>query len=140
MRAMLAILVLGFASVAAANDPPVTLMIAPRSMHLPASGKMVFDLYWHNWTDKPAAIPALDTYWVFCWAIIPGREGGEGRSTGSIIDHPAPDRAILPHAVVHDTITAEIELKPKEIGKVSLTVSGEHRKDFKSNEVVFTRR
>ena|ERR1700736_5668069 len=140
MHAMLAILMLCFASVAVAKDPPVTLMIAPRSIHLSASGKMVFDLYWHNWTDKPAAIPALDTYSVFCWAIIPGRDGGEGRSTGSMVDHPAPDRAIAPHTVIHETITADIELKPKEIGKVSLTVSGEHRKDFKSNEVVFIRR
>jgi hypothetical protein len=139
MRAALAIL-LCFVTTAAAKDGPVKLLIAPRSTELPPSRRVVFDIYWHNWTDKPAAIPSLDTYWVACWAIVPGHEGGELRSTGSVLDHPAPDRRIAPHAVIHDTITAEVDLKPREIGQVSLRITGEHRKHFESNSVVFTRR
>jgi len=104
-----AILLLAVVSTAAARDEPVKLLIAPRSAQLPPSRKVVFDIYWHNWTDKPQAIPSLDTYWVSCWAIVPGRDGGELRGSGSVLDHPAPDRRIAPHAVIYDTIIAEVE-------------------------------
>ena len=135
-----AILLLAVVSTAAARDEPVKLLIAPRSAQLPPSRKVVFDIYWHNWTDKPQAIPSLDTYWVSCWAIVPGRDGGELRGSGSVLDHPAPDRRIAPHAVIYDTIIAEVELKRGEIGQFSLRVSGEHRRHFESNTVVFSRR
>jgi hypothetical protein len=125
---------------ARAADKRVKLLIAPRSLQVSSSGKVVFDIYWHNWSNRPTRIPSLDTYLVICSIIIPGREGGEARGTGSTVDHPASDRVIAPHAVIHDTITAEVELKPNEIGQVSLSVTGEHHKKFESNTVVFTRR
>jgi hypothetical protein len=125
-------------SSARAADERVKLLIAPRSLEVPSSGKVVFDIYWHNWSDRPAKIPSLDTYLVLCSVIVPGHQGGEARGTGSTVDHPASDRVIAPHAVIHDTITAEVELKPKEIGQVSLNVTGEHHKKFESNTVVFT--
>jgi hypothetical protein len=140
MRVALTILSLALVSAAAARDAPIKLLIAPRSTQLPPSRRVVFDIYWHNWTDKPQAIPSLDTYWVSCWAIVPGRDGGELRSSGSVLDHPAPDRRIAPHQVIHDIITAEVELKRGEIGQFSLRVTGDHQKHFESNTVVFTRR
>jgi hypothetical protein len=140
MRAILAILSLAIINTAAARDKPIKLLIAPRSAKLPPSRKLVFDIYWHNWTDKPQAIPSLDTYSTLCWAIVPGRDGGEMRGSGSVLDHPAADRRIGPHAVIHDTITAEVELNRGEIGQFSLRVSGEHHQHFESNTVVFTRR
>ena len=140
MRAIFAILLLAIISTVVARDEPIKLLIAPQSTKLPQSRKVVFDIYWHNWTDKPRAIPSLDTYSALCWAIVPGRNGGEMRGSGSVVDHPAPDRRIGPHAVIHDTITAEVELNRGEIGQFSLRVSGEHKKHFESNTVVFTRR
>jgi hypothetical protein len=72
--------------------------------------------------------------------IVPGHEGGKGTSRGAGIDHPAPDRSIAPHAVIHDTLTTKIELKSKEIAQVSLSVTGDHGREFESNVVVFIRR
>ena len=150
MRVAVAILLLCLGDTAAAKDKSVTLLIAPRSLQLPASGKMVFDVYWHNWTDKPAQIPALDTYALQSSIIVPGQESGGGGTIGRGIDHPAPDRTIAPHAVIHDTITAKVALtldrpsivaiKANKIVQVSLVVWGEYQHEFESNTVVFTQR
>jgi hypothetical protein len=139
MRLPLSLVLLCLISTADAKDDPVTLLIAPRSLQLPPSGKIVFDVYWHNWTDKPAAIPFLVVYSFTSYIILPGRERSGGGTTAAGVDHPPPDRSIAPHAVIHETLTTKIELKPKEIGQVSLSVTGE-RKEFTSNVVVFTRR
>jgi hypothetical protein len=139
--ATFAILALCFVSrTTPAADERVKLLIAPRSLEVPSSGKVVLDVYWHNWSDRPARIPSLDTYLVLCSIIVKGHEGGEARGTGLTVDHPASDRPIAPHAVIHDVITAQVELRRKEIGQVSLSVTGEHHKKFESNTVVFTRR
>src|SRR5690242_16130010 len=105
MRVAFAILLLSLAHAAVAKDKPVKLLIAPRSLQLPASGKVVLDVYWHNWTNKPTTIPALDTYAVQSSIIVPGREEVSAGTTGRAIDHPAPDRTIPPHGFIHDTIT-----------------------------------
>jgi len=118
----------------------VHLLIAPQSTLLPASGKMALDVYWYNSGDKAAAVPAMDCYDVSSWVFTPGREGGTAGGTGSIVDHPAPDRQLAPHAVIHDRITIQVELKPAEFAEISLRVSGEHRKKFESNTVLFRRK
>ena len=139
-------LLLCLVHMAVAKEKAVKLLIAPRSLELPASGKVVLDVYWHNWTDKPATIPALDTYSVQSSIIVPGREEVSGGTTGRAIDHPAPDRTIPPHGFIHDTITADVDLsdtkvlKPKYIVEVSLSVTGEHGQEFESNTVVLTRK
>jgi hypothetical protein len=118
----------------------VHLLITPQSTMLPASGKMVLDVYWYNSGDQAAAVPAMDCYDVSSWVFTPGRQGGSAVGTGPCVDHPAPDRELAPYAVIHDRITIQLELKPAEFAETSLRVTGEHRKHFESNRVLFRRK
>ena len=118
----------------------IHLLIAPQSRLLPVSGKVVLDVYWYNSGDTAAAIPAMDCYDVSSWVFIPGREGGSAVGTGPCVDHPAPARRLAPYAVIHDRINIQVELKPAEFAETSLRVTGEGRKEFESNKVLFRRK
>jgi hypothetical protein len=140
MRAVIAILVLCVVSTTFAKDEPPEILIVPRSVHLPSSGTAVFDVYWHNWASKPAVISALHTCYFSWWAIVPGRPSGERRATRVVVDHHTPPRRIAPSAVVHDTVTAKLQLEPGEIAQVSLRANRDRGKVLESNIIVFTRR
>jgi hypothetical protein len=140
MRTAIAILVLCIVSTTVAKDEPPEILIVPRSVHLPSSGRAVFDVYWHNWASKPAVIPALNICYFSWWAIVSGQPSGERRASRVVVDHRAPARPIAPSAVVHDTITGKLQLKPGEIAQVSLRANRDDGKILESNIIVFTRR
>ena len=134
MRTCLVILSLLLTAFAAFGGS-VKVYIAPRTTSIPASGKVLFDIYWINESERPAMIPAFERYsFTFSPLTRSATVGLEGRT----IDHPSPDRSIAGWAIVHDQTTIEIDAKANELVAISAEFHGDKSR-FKSNTVVLRR-
>jgi hypothetical protein len=126
-------------SVACASD--VKVFIAPRSSLVPASGKVVFDVYWFNTAEQPKAIPNNKSYSFT--QVIDSRSGQSlGRATGSaiVVDHPDPDRVIPARTMLHEQIVEEVRITANEFAEVYARFRGTRCGTFKSNSVILTKR
>jgi hypothetical protein len=132
MRSLICFLFALLLVVVAAKAESVKVYIAPRTNSIPVSGKVSFDIYWYNASDRPAAIPALERYSFVISVLAPfAAVGLEGRT----VDHPSANRSIAPYATIHDQTAITIDAKPNQL----VAVTGEFRGDksrFKSNTVV----
>ena len=141
MRTVLlaAVLVIGTCCGSAARD--VSVFIAPRSSFIPASGKVVLDVYWFNATPRPAAIPTTESYTLSRELVsrtgksLPRFIGGT-QTTG----HRSEDRQIPPRTVLHDEIVTQIEATADDLVQLTAEFWGKRRGKFKSNTVVLTKR
>ena len=111
----------------------VQCYIAPRASVIPPSGKVLFDIYWANESDRPAMIPPLESYWFSTSSLPPALGSGGGHSV--IVDHPSRDRVIGGWSLIYDQLTIWIDAKPSATVVVSAEFWGSDRK-FKSNTVV----
>jgi hypothetical protein len=126
-------------SVVFAQD--VKVFIAPRSSLVPASGKVVIDVYWFNTAEQPRAIPNTKSYSIT--QVIDSRSGKSlGRAGGSavVVDHPDPDRVIPARTMLHDEIVEEVKITADEFAEVSARFRGTRCGTFKSNTVILTKR
>jgi hypothetical protein len=141
MRALL--IVASLAVVIATDATAATrVFISPRSAVIPASGKVVLDVYWFNEGEAPAAIPGRGEYALM---MVIGSRTGKGlprvRGPAAIIDHKPADRRIAPRTLVRDdTITATIDAKNDEFVelKAEFQLAGGRR--FESNTVILVKR
>ena len=67
----------------AAFGGSVKVYIAPQTTVIPGSGKISFDIYWINDSERPAAIPAPERYVFIYWASI-GCSPPDWKCAGSI--------------------------------------------------------
>ena len=115
----------------AASGGNVRVYIAPQTTLIPASGKVWFDIYWINESERSATIPAFERYsLIFSPLTRSASVGLEART----IDHPTPDRRIAGW-VVHDQTTVDINAKPNELVAISAEFRGDKSR-FKSNIIV----
>lgn len=118
------------ASVTVARD--VKVFIAPRSSLVPASGKVVFDVYWYNTAEQPRAIPNTKSYSFT--QVIDSRSGQSlGRAAGSaiVVDHPDRDRVIPARTMLHEQIVEEVRITADEFAEVSARFRGTRCGTFK---------
>jgi hypothetical protein len=110
----------------------VTVYVAPATNAIPASGEVVFDVYWFNESDRAATIPAFERF-SFTFHVLSALADAslEGRS----VDHPGLDRLIAPWATVQDRTTITIQAKPDELVAITAEFRG-NKSRFKSNTVV----
>src|SRR4051812_5564724 len=130
MRAAIALSLLLFHVVAEAGS--VTVYIAPATTSIPASGKVAFDVYWYNDSDRPATIPAFERFSFMFSALDPLAGASLEART---VDHSGPDRPIAAWATVHDQTTITIDAKPDELVAITAKFYG-NKSRFKSNTVV----
>jgi hypothetical protein len=119
----------------------VKVFIAPRSSLVPASGKVIIDVYWFNEAEQPRAIPNTKSYSIT--QVIDSRSGKSfGRATGSavVVDHPDPDRVIPARTMLHDEIVEEVKITADEFAEVYARFRGTRCGIFKSNTVIVTKR
>ena len=64
MRTLVFLCTFAIASQCAATERNVSVFIAPRSSLVPASGKVIIDVYWFNSSKRPRAVPNLESYSV----------------------------------------------------------------------------
>jgi hypothetical protein len=115
----------------AARD--IRVFIAPRTHVRPASGKVVFDIYWINTGSRPAAIPAPGRHHFS--SLSHGRDLGWAGGNARISVHPPPDRQVAPWSIVRDVVTVDIGRGAAELIEVDAEFEGKRRK-FRSNSVV----
>jgi hypothetical protein len=119
----------------AASAGSVKVYIVPQTTFIPASGKVSFDIYWINESERPAMIPAFERYsFTFSPLTSSATVGLDGRT----IDHPSRDRGIAGWAIVHDQTTIEIDAKPNQLVEISAEFHGDKSR-FKSNTIVLRR-
>lgn len=141
MRALLiaAIFVLAIVCEAAA-EPRV--FISPRSAIIPASGKVLLDVYWFNESEAPAVIPGRGEYALS--VVLRSRVGdGLPRVSGpaAISSHKPADRRIAPRTLVRDdTITAAIDAKNGEFAEITAEFELARGRRFESNTVILVKR
>jgi hypothetical protein len=128
-------LIVFLATMDCAHAGAVSVFIAARSHSLPASGKIAFDIYWINESDRAATIPALD-YHSFTYSPL-ASERSWGATVGHVVDHRGPDRQIAPRRILHDQVTVDIKAEGARLLRVSAEFEG-HRSTFKSNTIVLT--
>jgi hypothetical protein len=122
----------------AAND--VRVFIAARSSLIPVSGRVVIDVYWLNHTQRPTAIPTMESYTLS--REIVSRSGkrmprflGGTQTTG----HPSEDRPIPPRTVRRDEIVTQIDATADDFVLVTAEFWGKRHGRFKSNTIVPTK-
>ena len=111
----------------------VRVLIAPRSVSVPRSGKLVFDVYWINRGSRPASIPGAGLY-SFVYTPL-DVEAGWGGTNARIFSHSPPNRQIAPGAIVRDTATADLETRGAKLLEVTGHFRG-RRVEFESNSVL----
>lgn len=123
-------------SVVAAPARDVRVFIAPRTQVIPPSGRVIFDIYWVNGGEKPAAIPALQRYSFVYLPVGPAASrstvyGAEVQT----VDHPSPNRRLAPHALLREYVTADIRASGAQAVEVTAEFDGD-RTRLKSNTVI----
>jgi hypothetical protein len=132
MRAILAASLLLLAAFpAVARD--VRVFIAPRDSVIPRSGKVIFDIYWVNESNRPAAIPLRQRYSFIFSPLAP--ELAWGATEFATVTHPGFDRVIPAHRVIHESATAQIDASGAKVLEVSAEFIG-NKSRFESNTVV----
>ncbi len=139
MRIVLAMCLL-VTTVAEVCGRDVRVFIAPRTLIVPRSGKVLFDIYWTNDGSRPNAIPALQRY-SFTYSPL-GPTATTATAVGISVrtaDHPSVDRRIGPGALVRDSATAEIDARGTDLVQIAAEFRGD-RSTFKSNTVILRMR
>jgi hypothetical protein len=114
----------------------VRVLIAPRTIAIPSSGQVIFDIYWVNDGEKAVTIPALERYTFFFSPVGPSdAEVGFQLRT---VDHSGPDRKIAPRSIIHENATAEIGARGANLVEVTAEFRG-NRSRYKSNKVILRR-
>ena len=141
MRASLVILALVVAAATAAAKTSVSVYIAPRNSVIPASGKVIFDIYWFNRSERPATIPTLDSYSFSCDVINSSRKKLPS-FRGSVVSslHRDADRPIPARTIVRDEIETQIEATADDFVEVTAQFWGKDGKTLESNTVVLVKR
>jgi hypothetical protein len=132
----LIVIFLFVSSVVTASARDVRVFIAPRTQVIPRSGRVVFDIYWVNSSEKPVAIPALQRY---SFEYLPvGALASNSTVYGAevqTVDHPSPNRRLAPHALLREHVTADIRATGAQALEVTAEFHGE-RTRLKSNTVI----
>ena len=122
-------------SAAAAVARDVEVFIAPRTTVIPASGKVVFDVYWTNHGFHSEAIPARDGTYNFDFAC-PGTDYASAGNSFAPNNHAGRNRWLSPRTLIHDQVTVNIPInKRAPLTKVSAQFRGLDCK-FDSNTVI----
>ena len=142
MRApLLSVAALVVASAAGAfAAPPVSVYIAPRTALVPASGRVTFDVYWFNRSERAATIPSMESY-SLAISVVSRNRTRLPRFLGSALSslHGNPSRSIAPRTIIRDEITHEIDIFPDELAEVTAEFGGSRGRAFKSNTVVLAK-
>ena len=140
MRALLiaATLVLAVMSDAMAA---ARVFISPRSSVIPASGKVILDVYWFNESEAPVAIPGPGEYAL---NIVIRSRNGEGlpRVSGPtvIMSHKPEDRRIRPRTLLRDdTINATVDAKENEFVEITVEFERARGRKFESNTIILVK-
>ncbi len=132
MKRLLAIALLLITAALDADAGDVRVVIAPRSLVVPRSGTMLFDVYWVNSGSRAAAIPGAGSYITRYAQLAAPSESRHAIITGS---HPPADRKIGPRAIVRDVATVDIEPGTPGLLEVGIRFRGQ-RGEFDSNSAV----
>jgi hypothetical protein len=141
MRAPLVIVALVGLAATVAATPPVSVYIAPRSSIIPASGKVIFDIYWFNRSERPATIPTLESY-SFSYDVISRSRRKLPSFRGSVVSslHRDANRPIPARTIVRDELETSIEAKTDDFVEVTAEFWGKGGETLKSNTVVLVKR
>lgn len=125
------VLLIAAATQAVAQD--IRVLIAPRSVVVPQSGKVLVDIYWINRGSRSAVIPGAGVC-SFSYSPVDATSNW-GSADIHVFNHRPPDRQIPPRAIGRDTTTAELEFRGAKLLEVTGRFLG-HRVEFESNSVV----
>ena len=141
MRALLLAAAVFFWLVAE-STAEVRVFISPRSPIIPASGRVILDVYWFNAGEQSAAIPGRGEHSLT--ALISSRTGAtlpRVEGSAAVMSHGPADRRIAPRTLVRDEIiTTKIAAKKDEFVELTADFALARGRRFESNTVLLVKR